>query len=640
MLGCSFSPKAGNWSRSRRLQASWGSQASVIYLNPIIEYDQVSKRWLIDGGVNPGIFAVSYSDDPTGPWNCFSFPFPGAGDGGRCGYNASAYFFYMTSSTNGMVVIDKASVLANTGTCTWSYVANPPGNSTQGMTQMADDTTVGNPDDPYWVYGNGNIYKMTNYLSGTATVVTYSVTGGTMAGSKYSMIRNGNMMGVDDFIPNKGPIHWSLVNLATATVTQSGDMPIPEGLQYAAHIYSSISPNGDLGISFWGSTVDFSQPNYTDSLGPPINYFPTAPQMKLFVTGRAASDPAGTMRPCVEVTHGALIPNRPGDYASVTNDPADGTFWACNDAGDANGFSANVNFTVSGTLATVLPPVMGLGALSTDGTNVVLQWNAVPGAASYQIMRTADRITYTVVATLSSTRKRRSYTEQPGSPVTGYYYDVLAINGPTTSAEPQPVQAFKPAPRRSLEDRSPHPLASPPRWPAPAAACNSPGAMSPVRKASASNAPAMARPGRASGPRPPACGLTPTPAPPVPISTTTAWRRRRLRMWRASPPHRVALSRSLNRLDNPPSNVIIDGTWPNQAEVRWLGSSSANFNVPSATGFTIYRSTDGVHFGPVGTSPANFDCYVDSGLTTGVQYCVTRWVSTERSRLSPGARTA
>ena len=72
---------------------------------------------------------------------------------------------------------------------------------------------------------------------------------------------------------------------------------------------------------------------------------------------------------------------------------------------------------------------------------------------------------------------------------------------------------------------------------------------------------------------------------------------------------------------SPPSNVTIAGTWPNQVEVRWLGSTWTQFNVPSATGFTIYRSTDGTNFSPVGTSPANFDCYVDaSGLTPGVQY--------------------
>ena len=102
---------------------------------------------------------------------------------------------------------------------------------------------------------------------------------------------------------------------------------------------------------------------------------------------------------------------------------------------------------MSGTLATVLPPVMGLGALSTDGTNVNVQWNAVPGATSYQIWRTSDQVTNTIIATVSGTQT--SYTDQPGSPVTNYTYNILAINGPTTSAAPQAVHALL-APTRRL----------------------------------------------------------------------------------------------------------------------------------------------------------------------------------------------
>ena len=53
--------KSGQLIQNKTFVSFLGSQASPIYLNPIIEYDQVSHRWLIDGGVNPGIFAVSGS---------------------------------------------------------------------------------------------------------------------------------------------------------------------------------------------------------------------------------------------------------------------------------------------------------------------------------------------------------------------------------------------------------------------------------------------------------------------------------------------------------------------------------------------------------------------------------------------------
>jgi len=608
--------KSGQLIQNKAVSSFIGVAANGFYLNPVIEFDQVSKRWLLSGGVNPGGFAVSYSDDPTGPWNGFSFPFPGANDGGRCGYNASAYFYYMTGSSNGWVVIDKASVLANTGTCTWHYVTNPSGNT---MTQMADDTTVGNPDDPYWVYDSTHLYKVTNYLSGAAngtvvtpTVVTYPLTGGTFS-SKYAIIQNGKMAGVKDF-PMQNPLQWSEVDLATATVTQSGSIPIPQGLQLAEHAYCGNSPNGDIGICFWATTVDFSQPNYTSSLGVPVNYYAVAPQMKFFVTGRAASDPPGTMRPCVEVTHGAAITNRPGDYASVTYDPADGTLWACNDTGDANTFSANVNFTISGTLATVLPPVMGLGALSNDGTNVNVQWNAVAGASGYQLMRTSDKITYTVVATLPGTQT--TYTDQPGTPVTNYYYNVLAINGPTTSAAPQSVQTLK-APTAPTYNS----LSAPTGLTAGLSATGS-GVQLSWNDVAGENGFAIERAGNGT-----TWTRITTTANGIRTYTDASPAGSNLYYYRVealnssgtiSPPSSVV---TITNRPSPPSNVIINGTWPNQVEVRWLGSSSAQFNVPSATGFTIYRSSDGTNFSPVGTSPANFDCYVDAtGLTPGVQY--------------------
>ena len=122
------------------------------------------------------------------------------------------------------------------------------------MTQMADDTTVGNPDDPYWVYDSTHLYKVTNYLSGAAngsvvtpTVVTYPLTGGTFS-SKYAIIQHGKMAGVKDF-PMLRAIPWSEVDLATATVTQSGGIRSLRDYSMPMHAYCGNSPNGDIGIT-------------------------------------------------------------------------------------------------------------------------------------------------------------------------------------------------------------------------------------------------------------------------------------------------------------------------------------------------------------------------------------------------------
>lgn len=610
--------KSGQLVATRPFTSFMGAAGNDVWLNPVIEYDQVSHRWLINGGVNPIDFGISCTDDPTGPWMGFTFAMPSAHDGGRAGYNASAYF--LCYSGGGVVVIDKTSLLANTGSCSWYYMQNPAGS--EGVTQMEDDANAyGNgTGDPMYFYNTTNIYQVTNYLGSggtgatiTPTVTTIPVTGGTMAGSKYCMLRNGLIAGVNDF--NDGnPIYWSQANVTTGAITQSGSIPFPAGYDYSYYAYCGLAPNGDIGISFIAFNTNFSQPYYFGSLSPPTNYYPVNPQMTMFVTGRAASDPPGTMRPCVQVATGALISNRPQDYASVTEDPVNGTFWACNQPGNDSAYSAIVNFTMSGTLPTVLPAVMGLGALSSDGTNVNLQWNAVPGATSYQIMRCSSiQSAYTVVATVSSSTT--SYTDQPGTPVTGWYYNVLALNGTTTSAAPSPVQALQ-APTPPTYDTS---LASPAGLTATLSSTGS-GVQLSWNDVSNEHGFRVERAGNGTtwtSIAKLATGVLQYSDAGLVGSNLYYYRVEALdASGKRSVPSSVV---TITNRPNPPTDLTVANTWYGQVELQWLGSGT-QFDVPSAASFTIYRSTDGTNYTPIGTSPANLDEYIDSTVTAGTPY--------------------
>src|SRR5437763_1781107 len=76
--------------------------------------------------------------------------------------------------------------------------------------------------------------------------------------------------------------------------------------------------------------------------------------MSVYITGRAPSDPAGTMETPVLVPAGTGQGNnfdgRAGDLSGINIDPSDGTFWAANEYTDAlsKWGTAIVNFTING----------------------------------------------------------------------------------------------------------------------------------------------------------------------------------------------------------------------------------------------------------------------------------------------------
>jgi len=105
----------------------------------------------------------------------------------------------------------------------------------------------------------------------------------------------------------------------------------------------------------------------------------------------------------------------------------------------APGASENINLdnitlnTSSGVFpsGTQMPLLTGVNPLpSTTAGQIVVQWNAVPGAASYTIMRSTTAASgYVTIATVNA--PATSYTDNDPTLVAGhtYYYRVAAING-------------------------------------------------------------------------------------------------------------------------------------------------------------------------------------------------------------------
>ena len=550
-------------------------------INQTVLYDPTAQRWAVCGGVTAAYFGISDTADPTQGWTeHHTLSFPGSGDGGRFGFNASAYFVvYPSHPTNpDMIVIDKSSILdKNNGTFTSYNVINAPG----GRTLMEDDTTTGNPSDPMWFYDSTHLYAMTNYLSNSPTVTTYNVTGGTIASSKYAEIRNGKLMCLNDL----GTLNWTITDIASATVEQSGTIPVPAGYASTNYTYCSLAANGDIGVTF-------------------IAYSADGRRMAMFVTGRAPSDPPGTMRTPVAVVNGTHTSDRMGDYGSVFDDPATGTFWAFHNPDNAFSSTGISNFGVSNLPPATLAPVTGLGMAPSDGTSVNLQWNTVPGATGYQLLRTTDNVTFTTVTTLSGTAT--SYTDTPAAPVSAYYYDVVATNGTTSSAAPGVVHvALNPAPPTYDGLSAPGGLtASLGTGNAIQLSWNSVTGGTGYYVERAGNGATWTR-----------LGTTGTG---VLQYTDTNPAGSNLYFYRAgtldSSGGQSAPSASVSIVNCPSfGRVILTALWSNQVDLHWS-------SVLSATGFTIYRSTDNVNFTAVGTSPENYFNYTDTTVAAGTMY--------------------
>jgi hypothetical protein len=117
---------------------------------------------------------------------------------------------------------------------------------------------------------------------------------------------------------------------AAPTLVQTGQIDPGPGLHtYLPSI--DIAPNGDLGMTYVQSsaaTADFNSDGFADGY------------LSMYVTGRKATDPLGTMQPPVLVKAGEATytfsvadppPYRVGDYGGLVVDPVNGTFWAGNE---------------------------------------------------------------------------------------------------------------------------------------------------------------------------------------------------------------------------------------------------------------------------------------------------------------------
>ena len=352
----------------------------IAYTDPRVIYDEMAGRFVIAvlqfNPVNPTgednlLLAVSDDADPTNPGNPH-----GAwemhkidntengktwGDFPQAGYDADGIYISMNMYKSSgafdharLFTIDKASVLDNNDATFISHAADRlPPDFTMYPASM-HGAAAGAP--MYFVesmvpgLSNGSggfvtVVQMTNKLSANPTFTDTKVLvphyvfppdaaqkdGATLDAGDGRILsaawRDGRLVATQttrDDTTQVAQARWYEFNTSGAapTLTQVGQINQGSGVATFRPAID-IAPNGDLGMTF----VESASSEY----------------LSMYITGRKATDPAGTMQAPVLVKAGVaplrIIRGgveftsdlRTGDYSSVSVDPLDGSFWAANE---------------------------------------------------------------------------------------------------------------------------------------------------------------------------------------------------------------------------------------------------------------------------------------------------------------------
>ena len=265
--------------------------------------------------------------------------------------------------------------------------------------------------DPMWLvadhgdFASIDVYKMTNVLSNSATITTTNLAvtpfyfpdniinpNGTQITSDAdttvikSASANGMLVACQTVAATatQNVAQWYEINIggATPSLVQQGRVGGPNN-SYVGFPSIDINSSGTIGMTYFQAGNDSS----TD-------------YMSMWVTGRAATDPKGTMQTPVLVAVGTgqanykdfTLDGRAGDLSGISVDPIDGSFWGvaefANTLSGANWGTAIANFNISAPVvvnssADMAVTISGPSTVTsgTNATYVVTITNNGPNAA-------------------------------------------------------------------------------------------------------------------------------------------------------------------------------------------------------------------------------------------------------------------
>ncbi len=352
------------------------ASATSFLSDPIVVWDDQVQRFIVGdqdvdntNHVSTFDLAVSKSASPTtltsASWTFFQINTTEANHDsdypGNFGYNHDAFVFTLSqfpvAGTGATFHVQVTSIAIN-ATGTLSFFQNDIDSQTLRPTVMHDSVA----GDPMWLIAEGasnsiNVVKMTNVLSNAATFTTTN-----LSVNPYSTV-------VPPLQPDGTPITFNidsrilkaaeLNNTIVASQAISTSATEDDARWYAIDVSSGTPTIKDQGNVSAGNNTYIVYPgvdiNSSGDIG--MTYIQsgtgTGQFMSMYITGRNAGDPAGTMQAPVLVQAGTSndADTREGDLSGINVD-SDGTFWAANEwAAALNSWgTAIAHFTV-------IPPV-------------------------------------------------------------------------------------------------------------------------------------------------------------------------------------------------------------------------------------------------------------------------------------------
>jgi uncharacterized repeat protein (TIGR01451 family) len=431
--------------------------------DPIVAYDELIGRFVVgDQDVNFTThvsafdLAVSKTDSPTTlsasdwafykinttektPIDSYDADYPG-----NFGYNADAFVF--TLNMFGQVTAGHTLVVSVNASDLKNAVASPQVFENDLSDFSVRPTTMHGsvPGDPMWLvteHGDNqsiDVIKMTSVLTTSAGFKYYNVPVTPYSQVVYPKNPNGTNVttNIDSRIMKAAEANntivathsvsvsstqdvaqWYAFDVSTGTPTLSQQGRVDAGLKtYIVYPGIDINSSGQIGMSYMKSGTDT-----------PTDY------LSMWVTGRASTDPSGTMQTPVIVPSGTGLTNysdpyqRAGDLSGINVDPVDGTFWAANEFANkqalANWGTAVANFAPAGPPSNADLAVTNSGQSSiTAGNNAtytITLTNNGPDAAQSVVLSDVLPAGTTYVSMTPATGNPDSFTfAQNGSTIT------------------------------------------------------------------------------------------------------------------------------------------------------------------------------------------------------------------------------
>ncbi|MFZ4633079.1 MAG: T9SS type A sorting domain-containing protein [Saprospiraceae bacterium] len=385
----------------------WSQINKMSFSDPVIVFDEAAGRWLLTdlAGFDEVLYGVSETSDPLGAWDLYSFITPSLPDYPKYGVWPNAYIFTINegSGVYPVYALNRAQMLAGAATIDVQRIDIPgisggfptatPMDWNGPEAPASDELFVVRLNDDAW--GNGNTNDLlevwtlnidwadpNNSTASETALVTapYDSDGCSIGGAfDFQCIEQpGTTQGIDGImtiIMNK-VVYRNFGTHESAVLTFSVDagsdvagvrwmeLRRTAGNDWAVYQEGTFAPND--GISrFIGSVAINGKGDIAlaYSLSGP-NTFPS-----LRYTGRRAGDPLGEMTVDeFEFATGEGVRNgdRYGDYANMTVDPIDDSFWFTSEyvLADGNYGTKIVNFslgkdTLDISPVTLIAPVTG-----------------------------------------------------------------------------------------------------------------------------------------------------------------------------------------------------------------------------------------------------------------------------------------